>query len=101
MDSIKSLLKWLEDNDKEFYSTYNEGKYVIAERFIRTLKHKIYKHMTAVRKHFYFDVLDGIIDKRNTYHNTINENKNSVTWTYVFNYLNGKEIVEKFYEKEL
>ena len=49
MDSIKSLLKWLEDDDKEFYSTYNEGKYVIAERFITTLKHKIYKHMTAVR----------------------------------------------------
>ena len=39
------------------YSTYNEGKSVIGERFIRTLKSKIYKHMTAVSKNVYFDVL--------------------------------------------
>ena len=45
------------------YSTYNEGKSAVAERFIRTLKHKIYKHMTAVSKYFYFDVLDDIVNK--------------------------------------
>ena len=39
------------------YSTYNEGKSVVAERFIRTLKSKIFKHMTAVSKNVYFDVL--------------------------------------------
>ena len=39
--------KWLKDNDIILYSTYNEGKSVVAEIFIRILKNKIYKHMTA------------------------------------------------------
>ena len=43
------------------YSTYNEGKSVVAERFIRTLKNKIFKHMTAISKNVYFDVLDDIV----------------------------------------
>ena len=51
------------------YSTYNEGKSVVAERFIRTLKNKIFTHMTAVSKNVYFDVLDEIFNK---YSNTIN-----------------------------
>ena len=42
------------------YSTHNEGKSVVAERFIRTLKDKIYKHMTAILKNVYYDVLDDI-----------------------------------------
>ena len=42
--------KWLKDNDIEIYSTHNEGKSVIAERLIRNLKNKIYKHMTSVSK---------------------------------------------------
>ena len=54
------------------YSTYNEGKSVVAERFIRTLKNKIYKHMTAISKKVYFDVLNYIVDEyNNTYHRTI------------------------------
>ena len=54
------------------YSTYNEGKSVVAERFIRTLKYKIYKHMTAVSKNVYFDFLDDIVkNHNNTYHTTI------------------------------
>ena len=54
------------------YSTYNEGKSVVAERFIRTLKNKIFKHMTAISKNVYFDVLDDIVDKYNsTVHKTI------------------------------
>ena len=44
------------------YSTHNEGKSVVAERFIRTLKNKIYKYMTAISKHVYFNVLDDIAD---------------------------------------
>ena len=44
------------------YSTYNEGKPVVAERFIRTLKNKIFKHMTAISKNVYSDVLDDIKD---------------------------------------
>ena len=40
--------KWLRDNDIVMYSTHNEGKSVVAERFIRTLKGKVYKYMTSV-----------------------------------------------------
>ena len=54
------------------YSTYNEGKSLVAERFIETLKNKIHKHMTAISKNVYFDVLDDIVDEyNNTYHRTI------------------------------
>ena len=54
------------------YSTHNERKPVAAERFIRTLKNKIYKHMAAVSKNVYFDVLDDIVNKyNNTYHKAI------------------------------
>ena len=54
------------------YSTHNEGKSVVAERFIRTLKNKMYKHMTAISKTDYFDVLNDIVDEYNyTYHKTI------------------------------
>ena len=42
--------KWLSDNDIIMHSTYNEGKSVVAERFIRTLKNKLYKHMMATGK---------------------------------------------------
>ena len=53
-------------------STYNEGKSVVSERIIRTLKNKIFKHMTTVSKNVYFDVLDDIVgDYNNTYHRTI------------------------------
>ena len=64
--------KFLKCNDISMYSTYNEGKSVVAERFIRSLKNKIYKHMTAISKNFYFDALDDIVDEyNNTYHKTI------------------------------
>ena len=43
------------------YSTHNEGKSVVAERFIRTLKNKIYEHMATVRKNVYFNILDDIV----------------------------------------
>ena len=64
--------KWLSDNDINMYSTYNEGKSVVAERFIRTLKNKLYKHMTATGKNEYYDVLDDVVNKyNNTKHGTI------------------------------
>ena len=53
------------------YSTYNEGKPVVAERFIRTLNNKIYKHMITLPKNISFDVLDDVVDKyNNTYYST-------------------------------
>ena len=54
------------------YSVYNEGKSAITERFIRTLKNKIYKYMTSVSKNIYIDKLDDIGNKyNNTYDSTI------------------------------
>ena len=54
------------------YSTHNEWKFVVVERFIRTLKKKIYKYMTSVSKNVYIDKLDDIVNKcNNTYHSTI------------------------------
>ena len=56
----------------KMYSIYNQGKSVVAEKFIRALKNKIYKHMTAVLNNFYCDVLDDIIKKyNNKVHRTI------------------------------
>ena len=54
------------------YSTYNEGKSVVAKRFIRTLKNKLYKHMTATGKNVYYNVLDDLVNEyNNTKHSTI------------------------------
>ena len=64
--------RWLSRNNIIMYSTYNEGKSVVAERFIRTLKNKLYKHMTATGKNVYYDVLDDIVNEyNNAKHNTI------------------------------
>ena len=152
---MKSLLQII---DIEIYSTHNEGKSVIAERFIRTLQNKIYKYMTSISKNVYIDKLDDIVNKyNNRYYSTIKmkpvnvklnthinsskeindkdpkfkigdivriskyENiftkgyvpnwseevfvirkvKNTVPWKYVISDLKGKELVGRFYEKEL
>ena len=64
-----SFKKWLKDNDIEMYLIHNEGKSVVVERFIRTLKNKIYKYMTSISKHMYIDKLDDIVDEyNNAYH---------------------------------
>ena len=55
--------KFLKINNTEMYSTYNERKSVVAERFIRTLKNKVFKDMTAISKNVYFNVLDDIVNK--------------------------------------
>ena len=59
---------FLKRNDIVMYSTHNEGKSVLAERFIKALKNKIYKHMTYIGKNVYFNVLDDIVKK---YNNTV------------------------------
>ena len=64
--------KWLSDNDINMYSTYNEGKSAVAEKFIRKLKNKLYKDMTATGKNVYYDVLADVVNKyNNTKHSTI------------------------------
>ena len=153
-----SIKSWVEKSDIEMYSTHNEGKSVIAEGFIRTLKNKIYEYVTSISKNVYIVKLDDIFNKyNNAYHNTIKlkavdvksnpytdsskkinnrdikfkvddivimskyknifakgyvpswsgevyaikKVKNTVPWTYVINYFNGKEIVGTFYGNEL
>ena len=59
---------FLKISNIEMYSTYKEVKSVVAERFIRTLKNKIFKHITAVSKNVLFDVLDDLVYK---YNNTV------------------------------
>ena len=74
------MKRFLEINNIETYSTYNEGKSVVAEKFIRTLKNKIFKHMTAVSKNVYLDALDDIVNKyNNTVHRTIKMKPMDVT----------------------
>ena len=66
-----SFKKWLKDNDIEMYLIHNEGKSVVAERCIRTLKTKIYKYMTLISKYLYIKKLDDIVNEyNNTCHRT-------------------------------
>ena len=68
-------------NNIEIYSIYNGGKSVVAEKFIRTLKNKILKHVTAISKNIYFVVLDDIVNKNNNIvHRTIKMKSIDVTF---------------------
>ena len=67
-----SFKKWLQNNDTTTYSTNNEGKSVIAERFIRILKTKIYKYMISISKNVYIDKVDEIVNEYDDeYHTSI------------------------------
>ena len=89
-----SMKLWLAKKDvKEMYSINNEGKCVVAERVIRTLKNKVYKYMTSVSKSLYTDKLENVVNKQNhMYHGTIKmEPVNVKSSTYIdFNKKNGK-----------
>ena len=64
--------KKLKEDVIEMYSANNDGKSVVAERFIKTLKNKIYKHMTIIGKNVCFNVLDDIFkDYNNSIHSSI------------------------------
>ena len=68
----RSMKSWLEENDIAMHSTHNEGKSVVAKRFIRTIENKIYKYMTSISKNVYTDKLDDKVDEyNNTYLRTI------------------------------
>ena len=76
-DKFKSFLK---ENDIKMYSTFNEEKSVVAERFTKTFKNKIYKHMTTIGKNVYFNDLDDIVKKySNTVHSSIKMKPKDVT----------------------
>ena len=61
----------MKDNDVEMYSVHNEGKSVVTERFIRTLKTKICKYMTSTSKNVYIDKLDDLVGEYNNIYRTI------------------------------
>ena len=91
----RSLKSWLEKNGIEMHSTHNQGKSVIAERFIRTLKIKIYKFMLSVSQNAYIDKLDDIEHKW-TYQRTIKMkpvNLKSNTYTHIL--ILGKALMIK------
>ena len=68
----RSIETWLQDNDIEMYLTPNEGKSVVSERFIRTLKNNVYKYLTSISKNSYIDKLNEIVNKcSNVYHSII------------------------------
>ena len=76
------------------YSTHNEGKHVIPEILIRTLKNKTYKYMTSISKNLYTDILDDVVNKYNyTYHSTIIKKPVDVKWNTYFE--SSKEINNK------
>ena len=79
---MKSLLQ---DNNTEVYSTHNEEKSAVAERFISTLKTKIYKYMTSISKNVCIDKLDNIVNKYNKkFHRTMKKIPSDVkSSTYV------------------
>ena len=69
------MKSFLQNNNIKMYSTHNEGKSVTAERFIRTLKYKIFKYMTSISKNVYIHNLDDKVNKyTNTYHSTVKMN---------------------------
>ena len=71
------------------YSTHNERKSVVAEKFVRTLKNKIYKYITSISKNVYIHKLDDIVNKyNNTYHSTIKTNPVDVNQAHILNLVN-------------
>ena len=92
--SSRSMKSWLEKNAIKMYSTHNERKSVVAERFIRTLKNKIHRHITSVSKNMYIDKSDDIVNKyNNTYYSTIKLKAVDVKSNTFIN--SGKEINNK------
>ena len=89
----RSMKSWLEDNHIVMYSTHNEGKSVVAEKFIRTLKNKIYKCMTSVLRNVSIDKLDDTVNEYNMYHRTIKMKPIDVKDNTYINI--GKEVNDK------
>ena len=68
------MQEWLNNGNILMYSTYNKGKSVIDERFIKTLKAKIYKKVTTNDSKSYLSYLNRLVDQlNNTYHHSINK----------------------------
>ena len=71
MNFTTSMKSWLQDNDIAMYSTHNEEESAVTERFIRTIRNKVYKYMTSISKNMYTDKLNDIVDEYNNTYRTI------------------------------
>ena len=91
----KIFIKWLNDNNIEMYSTFNEGKAVVIERFNRTLKNKMLKYFTANGTYKYIDILSSLINEyNNKKHSSIKLSPNEL-------YYNKKNNSKKTKKKKL
>ena len=97
-----SFKKWLKDNDIEMYSTHNEGKFVVVQRFIRTLKNKTFKYITSMPKNLYIDKLDDIVSEyNNRYHRKIKMNPIDATSSnYIEHNVNSNDKDPKFQDSD-
>ena len=87
---------WLEEYNREIYSKENEGKSIVAERSIRTLKNAIHKYTTSITKTVCINKIDDIVDKyNNTYHRTIKMKPVDVKWSACINFDTQKKIMIK------
>ena len=95
MERNFAIIDFKKNNDIEMYSTFNEGKSVVAERFIKTLKNKIYKYMTNIEKNVYFnDLIDIVKNYNNTIHTSIKMKPKDVKIN------NLTEYIEEFNKKD-
>ena len=96
----RSMKSFLQNNNIGMYLMHNEGKFVVAERFIRTLKGKIYKYMTSVSKNVYIDKLDDTVNKyNNTHHSTIKMKPVDVKQAHILTLV--KKILQKILNLKL
>ena len=66
------MKSWLQDNNIEMYFIHNQGKFAVAERFIRTLNNEIYKYTNSIPKNVCINKLADIVNEfNNAYHKTI------------------------------
>ena len=90
----RTMKSEIEESEIEIYSTHDEGKSVVAERFIKISKNEIHKYMTSISKNMYIDKLNDIVNKyNNIYHTTIKKNPSVLNQAYILtlNKENNKE----------
>ena len=80
----RTMKSEIEESEIEIYSTHDEGKSVVAERFIKISKNEIHKYMTSISKNMYIDKLNDIVNKyNNIYHTTIKKNPSVLNQAYI------------------
>ena len=96
------LQKWLDDKDLLMYSSYNKGKSIDAERFIKKLKAKIYKITTANYHKSYLSYLNKLADQNhNAYHQTIGKNTTDADYPDLIEELESRYKAPKFKYKNI